>query len=249
MPRCFQVPRHFKGKGLAHRCEAEGGLKVDYSIYIASLWEDIGYVPPRTDATFDLEEDELNQQVGGGFTPFKTVSSPSKFSGVSIKKFPDNIDHGDIIELLTGLGLPEENKDNVQVNSNGVVIIRELDNTACLNLIKNIQGKIHYSRKMYCNGIVALTPLKTNIMDVSSESKLQAESSTVVSKEIDFSEDVHAATEEFHQRPIPKTLSPLKSPTWPSCNVRDLARRHSLSLLDGTPPSNSLAEELLNFHN
>ena len=100
---------------------------------------------------------------------------------------------------------------------------------------------------MYCNGIVALTPLKTNIMDVSSESKLQAESSIVVSKEIDFSEDVHAATEEFRQRPIPKILSPLKSPTWPSCNVRDLARRHSLSLLDRTPPRNSLAEELLNF--
>ena len=44
---------------------------------------------------------------------------------------------------------------------------------------------------------------------------------------------------------MPQILSPLGSPTWPIYQAEDLARRHSLSLLNRTPPPNSLAADLL----
>ena len=47
---------------------------------------------------------------------------------------------------------------------------------------------------------------------------------------------------------IPTILSPLASPTWPTFNAEDLARRNSLSLLNRTPPRGSLAAELLGPH-
>ena len=44
---------------------------------------------------------------------------------------------------------------------------------------------------------------------------------------------------------LPSILSPLPSPTWPTFDRGELARRHSISLINRTPPSGSLAEELL----
>ena len=44
---------------------------------------------------------------------------------------------------------------------------------------------------------------------------------------------------------VPRIISPLASPTWPTFEADALARRHSLSLLNRTPPRDSLAAELL----
>ena len=44
---------------------------------------------------------------------------------------------------------------------------------------------------------------------------------------------------------VPTVISPLASPTWPSFDAEDLARRRSLSLLNRTPPPGSLAADLL----
>ena len=57
-------------------------------------------------------------------------------------------------------GLPENKRDNVIFNNRGTASVRNLDNSECLFLISAIHGKRNFDRKLYCNGIVPLTPEK-----------------------------------------------------------------------------------------
>ena len=68
--RCLQSAQHCKGRGMAKRCEAEGGPKVDFTEYILELWKKIGYSPETelTKKTGQLPDEELSKQEGGEFT-------------------------------------------------------------------------------------------------------------------------------------------------------------------------------------
>ena len=60
--RCLKVSNLCPGNGLAKKCEAEGGLKVDFVEHILKLWEDIGYTLP-SHAIEGAELDEEYQQI------------------------------------------------------------------------------------------------------------------------------------------------------------------------------------------
>ena len=160
--RCLKSSRYCRGKGIAKRCEAEGGLRADFNDYILELWKKVGYTPDNKD-TMQLTEDgdgELVTQEGGDFTPIKATSSTEKFTGVSLKNIPRDTDHGLIVELLIQSGLPESKKDSITINARGTVTIRDLENEECLKLINNIHQKNHLGKKLYCNGVVPITPVK-----------------------------------------------------------------------------------------
>ena len=101
-----------------------------------------------------------------------------KYAGVCIKQFHRDTDHGDIMEFLCASGLPAENKDDIVIKTNGVVSIRNLDNTTSKILIEAIHGKVSLGRKLFCNGIIPLTPEK-KIPDV----VVQDESSLAAAKD------------------------------------------------------------------
>ena len=132
--------------------------------HILGLWKEIGYSPENAEFDEDINLDietgaDINQQEGGVFTPAKEVSpNTERFTGVSVKTFPREADHGEIIEFLIKCGLPENKRDNVIFNNRGTASVRNLDNSECLFLISAIHGKRNFDRKLYCNGIVPLTP-------------------------------------------------------------------------------------------
>ena len=100
---------------MARKCEAAGGPKIELTDYIMKLWTKIGYAPKDNtlpdEVNVDLEsEAALHQQDGGLFTPVKTSSDPKLYSGVSIKAFPKDADHGVIMEFLSSSGLDEKHK-------------------------------------------------------------------------------------------------------------------------------------------
>ena len=161
--RCHEVPRNCKGRGIAKKCEAEGGVRVEFSDHILGLWRKIGYYPPNgeLDAGSLANLDPEVEQVGGTFTPAKVASAdPEKFAGVSIRQFPKETDQGEIMDLLTRSGLPDDKKEDVVIKTDGVVMIRNLDNTISNQLIEALHGQINFGRKLFCNGVIPLTPLK-----------------------------------------------------------------------------------------
>ena len=167
--RCHETASRCAGGGMARRCEAAGGVKVELCDYIMGLWQRIGYSPGVLEvaAVYDDHgevgehvEGQANPQTGGKFTPTKVVSEPERFSGVSVKQFPRDTDAGDIMEFLLMSGLPETHKESVLIKSNGAVTIKNLDNAVCRKLIENIHNKKHFNRRLFCNGIIPLTPVK-----------------------------------------------------------------------------------------
>ena len=149
------------------------------------------------------------------------------------------MDYGEIVEFLIHSGLPEQMKDNVSILENGSVLIRDLDNTVCLQLIGCINGQLFKGKRIYCNGIIAVTPQKEP------KSPIEAPASTNTDQLLDSVPNVETSNLIGTQNDIPKILSPLTSPNWPTFERSDLARRHSLSLLNRMPPPGSLAQELL----
>ena len=97
---------------MAIKCEDAGGPKVELSDHIIGLWNKIGYIPGEVEmeAVYDDhgdDDDTGNLQVGGQFTPTKTLSDPGTFGGVSFRQFSKDTDSGDITEFLVESGLPE----------------------------------------------------------------------------------------------------------------------------------------------
>ena len=123
------------------------------------------------------------------------------------------------------------------MNDNGTVTARNLSNEVCLDLINRIHGKIYFSRRMYCNGVIPITPLKETESSVASTSNINKESP-------ENNPEIFISEAEKN----PGVSSPLKSTTsWPQIEAKDLARRYSLSLIDRTPPPKSLAADLLSL--
>ena len=159
--RCHKTSSNCKGGAIAKKCEEAGGEKVDFAEYILQLWTKIGYVPDDEEiaSAYDEYEDYV-EQTGGKFTPTKNVVAPVEnpnYGGVCIRKFPKGTEDEDILELLIASGLPEDNKDCVNINKNGVVSVNKLDNVVCHELIANLHEKEEFGKKLLCEGIIPRT--------------------------------------------------------------------------------------------
>ena len=96
--RCHQTPKNCVGKGIARRCQAEGGVKVEFTDYILDLWKKIGYSPQNLEnATGDVED--LEEEIQDAFTPAK-LPAKHVFGGITIKQIPKETDPGEVIEFL-----------------------------------------------------------------------------------------------------------------------------------------------------
>ena len=191
------------------------------------LWNSIGYSPENGD--LQVIENELEVDQVDHFTPVRMQTFPlEKFGGVSIKQFPLDSDQGAIVEFLCNNGLAEADKEKVTFKPNGVVIINCLDTDAIKKLIETIHGKIWFGKKLYCNGLVPLTPEKLeDTSGIQSDIKENTSSAQLVSLvEPSISQPVGIVSDND--------------------GVSDLVRRHSLSLHNRTPEKGSLAEDLLN---
>ena len=92
--RCHKTSQNCKGNGLAKKCEAAGGEKIDFIDHILQLWRQIGYSPSNTSLEEVNAAEDLVVQVGGNFTPTKTsTENVAKYTGVSIKGFQKDADH------------------------------------------------------------------------------------------------------------------------------------------------------------
>ena len=109
------------------------------------------------------------------FTPSKSFDiNPERFTGVSIKHFPRDTDEGLIVEFLVKSGLPENKTDKIIFGNRGTVTIQDLSSSECSILIEKIHGKVNFEKKLYCNGVVPLTPAKietTHCNNISSSSQ------------------------------------------------------------------------------
>ena len=74
---------------------------------------------------------------------------------MSIKNIPKDTNHGNILEA-------------VQINANGSIIINNLDSYIIEYLMNSIHEKVNFGKKLYCNGVLSLTPEKS----VMNENKL-----------------------------------------------------------------------------
>ena len=91
--RCFQTAQDCPGRGMARKCEAAGGPRIDLNSYIRNLWQKIGYSPSEVELEREnienLDDAGISQQEEGMFTPHKVSNTDSeKYGGVSIKNFP-----------------------------------------------------------------------------------------------------------------------------------------------------------------
>ena len=84
--RCHQTPQKCLGKGIAKKCQEEGGERVEFTDYILDLWKKIGYSPQNPDVSTEFP--------GGSFTPPKSVRTDEVFNGVTIKQIPRETDKG-----------------------------------------------------------------------------------------------------------------------------------------------------------
>ena len=173
--RCHQVPGQCRGKGVARKCEAEGGEKVEFLDYIYDLWARIGHNPsePVVEDGLALGHDQetdsgpqVSQHGAGGGVSVKAGQDPTLFTGVSIRSFDKDQDQGNIVDFLLTSGLKEEYKDHIKFSSKGEVTITEVDSDHCQALItaihlKKAPGESEESRRtLKCNGIVPYTPPK-----------------------------------------------------------------------------------------
>ena len=241
--RCHLIASRCKGGGLAKNCEAKGGQKVDFYDYIKQLWRELDYYPEDADDSNYYEDVTQTDK----FTPQKVNSFPvDQFNGVCIKQIPRDTDHGDILEFLCENGLPEDKREGVKINDNGTVLIHDLDSYIVEYLITTIHGKVHFGKKLYCNGVIPLTPNKSEVPHVNSnanKSSILAESTNLENKP---KSPLQLQTETVHDNPSVTDYIPIDSSVAELDSVNQLVRRHSLSLKNRTPPPKSMAEELLN---
>jgi hypothetical protein len=254
--RCHETPQKCKGRGIARKCEAEGGVRIEFSDYILSLWKRIGYSPDNDDLTIvdcDQEVEQVEQ-----FTPVKVQPiDEEKYAGVSIRQFPKDTDQGDIIDFLCSNGLPEDKKDETIIKANGIVTIKNLDNATSRQLIEAIHGKLNFGKKLFCNGFVPLSPEKEDSFvaeNASSESSQATSSQPGPSASMTGSTPAAPSSQEINPPVLVSdhdfSAQSLAS-KFPMFDIRGqpststLIRRHSISLLERTPPMGSLAAELL----
>ena len=229
-----------------------------------NLWKKIGYSPETSESGALANHDTIVQQSGGVFTPKKrSETCQVSFTGVSIKQFPRNTYHGAIVEFLVNSGLPDNKKDSITFNNNGGVMIKDLENSECKALIEFIHGKKHFGQTMFCNGFIPLTPEKQ--LDqcnrgspiIQSETPLPPQPPSVVqnkpvitqqSPELELiTSDSSPNTEgnSLHQERFQSSSQVMTTGFNGFLSNQEVTRRHSISLIDRTPPPRSLAAEIL----
>ena len=95
-----------------------------------------------------------------------------------MKSFPKDTDHSEIVEFLISSGLQPVHMDNIQIKGNGSVTVSGLDSSECKILIDSIHHTFFSGKKLYCNGIVPLTPEKQAATTPSSPSACLASAPT-----------------------------------------------------------------------
>ena len=65
-----------------------------------------------------------------------------------------------IVEFLISSGLQAVHMDSIVIKGNGSVTIRDLNSSESKILIEKIHNKFFSGKKLYCNGIIPLTPEK-----------------------------------------------------------------------------------------
>ena len=253
-------------------------MRIEFTDYIVGLWKKIGYTPSNDDLDGIDKEVEKVEEVDQFTPPKMPVGDREKYAGVSIRHFPKEADHGDIIEFLCRHGVPEERKENIRIKNNGSVTIDNLDNATSVGLIDAIHGKVNFGRKLFCNGFIPLTPDKRKHDSALAHSgspilAVQVQPELAVSRS---SGSADPSTPASHAKQVPAatspsgpvgtpTESPGSSPNFekqvslvPDIQTHSslhhsspgsVARRHSISLVNRTPPGGSLAAELLNTTN
>lgn len=178
--RCFGTPQSCPGKGMARRCELEHGPKVEFNDYIYQLWNKIGYIPSQVELDPEINNEHISQD-DVQFTPHKApVQDSAEYAGVSVRTFPKETDHGEIVEFLLYSGLSESHKDSISIKPNGAVFIDNLPSKECVALIEAIHSKFNFGRRLYCNGIVPRTPEKDDkAADTPVNSQAQSSESTM----------------------------------------------------------------------
>ena len=282
--RCHEISSRCIGKGIARNCEAGGGPKLEFSDYILALWKKIGYSPAANTEIVEEESEmiEFNDQEVNSFTPVKfQTCDETKYAGVCIKQIPRNTDQGLVMEFLCQSGLPEEKKSGVRFKANGSVDIDDLDSATCKVLIEAIHGRSKFESKLYCNGVVPLTPQKalensenppapvkpsptTTVcssapsvpppgpaapLGLPPDSTSPRTSSLVCPDTEPQASAVMTAIQTFedfehNEKNIDHETSGSVNFIHP-CDTGRVVRRHSISIIDRTPPRDSLAAELL----
>ena len=204
----------------------------------------------------DSEEELVTET----FTPSKVnVNEDQNYNGVTIRQFAKNFDQGKVMEFLLSNGLPENKKDNVFFKPNGVVVVDNLEKSACLTIIDSIHGKVYSGRTIYCSGIIPLTPEKGGSSSKVAQPQL-VDSSIAISVQNDSNDNKETLEVNTNSLDLPTVKSPTftaaketfenianfgpnRLKEFPSANT--LVRRHSISLTNRTPPRNSVADELL----
>lgn len=246
--RCFGTFYTCPGKGLAKRCEQEGGSKKDFNDYILHLWDTIGYNPAQVELEPELSNEHSNQELLQ-FTPEKKVpKEPLQYAGVRIKSFPRDTDHGQIVEFLINSGLPESLKQLISIKNNGSVLIETLPSSLCLQLIEAIHGKTSFGKRLFCNWFVPRTPEKADIPSCSQEVPKEnvSNSSPSLPKGLDMPIIVPNPVSPMTPNTFCQQYSETPDMNHLQLSNVELVRRNSLSLRQRTPPHGSLAKELLN---
>lgn len=163
-------------------------------------------------------------------------------------------------------GLTEEKSDSVVVKANGSVLIKDLSDDICKTIIEALHNKFYLGRKIFCNGIIALTPVKEVITNQSDKVTLTIHNpksdEVATSASPILSKTVSQDTESNSHGNFPDILVTETSLTalgdangdiekFVKDNEQslndDLVRRHSLSLR--TPTRNIIANDILQVPN
>ena len=153
---------------MAKRCENAGGKKVDFSEYILKMWDQIGYNPGEEEiaSTFDdhgpiedMGEDTQTTMSIGSFQPPKVDLYSSRFRGIQVKGFPKEAESKEIMNFLSNHGIPKNLFHNMVIKGNGKVVISDIENIMCQDLIKTINNVKFHDRILECNGVIPLSPL------------------------------------------------------------------------------------------
>ena len=223
---------------------------MEFTDYILGLWKNIGYSPVNEDLSEiesnDSKLEELECQEGGSFTPPKVHPlDTGKFTGVTIQQFPKDSDQGEIVEFFINCGLSENFRENIKFGSRGIVTINEISNKDCLTLIDVIHKKHHFGKKLFCNGILPLTPEKPLGSPVpppsSPSSNLATDPKPLPPSKTQT--NLGPSTVNHKVESFQPSLLQFSQDDFPDSET--VVRRHSVSLTNRTPPRLSLAADIL----
>ena len=170
--RCHQTSSECLGNGIGKTCQENGGEKVKLMDFMIDHWKKIGFSPAefKLDDILDNEND-VEMKETEFFTPTHkkyelSKEEISKFTGVLVKNIPIALPNKDICDILFTAGAPETSIINISKTEGGhkaSVEINDLKNDDCLNIVKNLNGKMIHGNKVFCKGSSDLyTPKKSD---------------------------------------------------------------------------------------